>query len=238
MEVFSTQRKLSTYSVNQQLLRHIEAYVMEKMPGLIPSPPGHRWEGNTTLLLTHPNGTDHFTPTGQYKQPQFDNDTESIALEFKYHNGQPVSERQATVITIRFSRYREDSDLTIALKAAAAKQKVADLEQGLLEQLQQHKNRNWIAYPNEVTPTLVFVGGFLAFLFALMAENPVLKILCILLFVAAVYLVSHSFMKGYCSCDSRRQRMMNAIFKLTVSAVTLFIIISIATPLRKTLWGF
>jgi len=238
MEVYSTQRKLSTYSVNQELLRNLEAYVMDKMPGIIPLPQGHRWEGNTTLLLSHPDGTDHFTPPGKYTQQQFDNDTELIGLEFKYHDGEPVSQRQAIVITVRFSRYSEDSGIEIALRTDAAKKKVTDLEQGLLEKLAQYRNRNWIAYPNAATPTFVFVGGFLAFLFALMVESPVLKTVCILLFTAAVYLVSHSFMKGYCSFDSRRQRMMNAIFKLTISVVALFIIVSIATPLRKTLWGF
>ena len=221
------------------MLRNIEAYIIDKMPGIIPTSPGqHQLEESTTLLLSHPNGTDHFTPAGKYTQPLFDNDTENIALEFKYHTGQPLSERQAIVITIRFSSSSSDSDLAIALKANAAREKVMDLEQGLLEKLEQHKNMNWIAYPNDITPTFVFVGGFLAFLFALMFDNPALKTLCILLFAAAVYLVSHSFMKGYCSFDSKRQKMMNAIFKLTVSTITLFIIVSVVTPLRKTLWGF
>ncbi len=239
MEVYSTQRKLSTYSVSKQLLQNIEAYVMDKIPGIFPPATGpNGLEGNTTLLLSHPNGTDHFTPTGKYAQQQLDNDTESVALEFKYHDGQPVSERQAIVLTIRFSRYSEDSDLAIALKTDTAREKGIALEQGLLEKLEQSKNRNWIAYPNEGTPIFVFIGGFLAFLFALMTDSPVLKTLCILVFVTAVYLFMHSFMKGYCSFDSKRQKMMNTIFKLIFSAVTIFIIVSIATPLRKTLWGF
>lgn len=239
MEVYSTQRKLSSYSVTHQLLRNIETYVIDKMPAIIPSPQGRRnLEGNTTLMVTHPNGTDHFTPSGKFTQPQFDNDTESIALEFKYHDGQPVDERQAIVITIRLSSSSGDSDLAIALKADAAREKGLALEQGLLEKLDEYRNSNRLTYPNEVTPIFVFIGGFLAFLFALMVENPVLKIGCIILFAAAVYLVMHSFMKGYCSFDSRRQRIMNTIFKWTVSIVIIFIIVSIATPLRKTLWGF
>ena len=239
MEVYSTQRKLSTYSVNTQLMRNLETYIIDKMPGIIPSSPGpHQLEGNAALLLSHPDGTDHFTPTGKYIQSRFDNDTESVALEFQYHDGKPVSERQAIVITIRFSRYSDDSDLAIALKAHAAKEKVMDLEQGLLQQLEKNKNTNWIAYPNAGTPIFVFIGGFLSFLFALMTDNRVLKTLLIFLFLAAVYLVMHSFMKGYCSFDTKRQKTMNTIFKWIFSTVTIFIIISIVTPLRKTLWGY
>jgi hypothetical protein len=239
MEVYSTQRKLSTYSVNTQLLRDLEAYVIDKMPGIIPVTPDHpKLEGNTTLMLTHPDGTDLFTPTGKYTQSRFDNDIESAGLEFQYHDGQPVNERQAIVITIRFSRYSEDSDLTIALRTHSAQKKAAELEQGIIQRLEAHKNSNWIAYPNSGMPIFIFIAGFLAFLFALMVDNPVLKTICILLFVTAVYLFAHSFMKGYCSFDSKRQKMMDTIFKLTLGAVILFIIVSIATPLRKTLWGF
>ena len=239
MEEYSTQRKLRTYSVNNELLRNIEEFIIDKMPGILPSSPGdHPLEGHTTLLLSGRAGAESFTPASRYTRERFDNNIEKVALEFDYWAEQHSNERQAIMLTIRFSSDSGDTDLTIALRAHGAREKVIDLERSLLQKLEQNKNLNWIPYPNELIPTLVFVLGFLAFIFAFMAPNAILKTICILLFTVAFYLVTHRFMKGYCSFDSNRQKRLDAIFKLVVITVTAFIIISILTPLRKTLWGF
>jgi len=239
MEEYNIQRTLRTYSVTNQFLRQIEEHIMNKMPGLMPtSPGGDPLEGHTTLLLSGRAGAEHFTPAGNYTQQGFDNNVEKAALTFNYWVGQHADERQAFMATIRLSSYSGETDLSITLRAPAAREKVADLERSLLEKMEQNKNSNWIAYPNEIMPTLVFVLGFLAFIFTFMFANPILKTICILLFAGAFYLVTHRFMKGYCTFDSNRQKQLNAIFKLIVIAVSAFIIVSILTPLRKTLWGF
>jgi hypothetical protein len=239
MEEYNVQRKLRTYSVNIQLLQQIEEHIIDKMPGIMPTSPGEsHLEGHTTLLLSGPGGTEHFTPVSKYTQQRFENNIEKVALEFSYWVGQYVSERQAILIAIRFSSDSGDTDLSITLRAYAAKEKVIDLERSLLQKLEKNKTINWIAYPNELVPTLIFVTGFLAFLFALMFENPILKTLLILVFAAAVYLVMHRFMKGYCGFDSVRQKRLDTIFKWTVFAIIGFIVVSMFTPLSKTLWGF
>jgi hypothetical protein len=195
-------------------------------------------EGHTTLLLSGHAGTEYFTPVTKYTQQRFDNNIEKVALEFNYWIGQYINERQAIMLTIRFSSYSGDTDLSITLRTHAAREKVIDLERSLLKKLEQNKNSNWIPYPNEVFPTVVFVVGFIAFLFALMFANPVLKTICILLFSGAIYLFMHRFMKGYCSLDSRRQQLLDTVFKWLVTAVAALLIISILTPLRKSWWGF
>ena len=239
MEEYNVQRKLRTYSVNIQLLQQIEEHIINKMPGIMPISPGEsHLEGHTTLLLSGPAGTEHFTPVSKYTQQRFDNNIEKAALECSYWVGQYVNERQAMLLTIRFSSDSGDTDLSITLRAHGAKEKVLDLERSLLQKLEKNKTINWIAYPNELIPTLIFVTGFLAFLFALMFENPILKTICILLFAGAVYLVMHRFMKGYCSFDSVRQKRLDTIFRLIVIIIIGFIIVSMFTPLRKTLWGF
>ena len=239
MEEYAIQRTLRTYSVNNQLLRNIEELVINKMPALLLSSPGdHPLEGHSTLKLSGRGGAEYFTPASKYALERFDNNIDKAALEFDYWVGQHTNERQAIMVTIRFSSDSGDSDLSITLRAHGAKEKVTDLERSLLQKLEQNKNINWIPYPNELIPTLVFVAGFLAFLFAFMFENPILKTLCILLFAGAVYLVMHRFMKGYCSFDSKRQKRLDTIFKLIVITVFAFIIVSMLTPLRKTLWGF
>jgi len=238
MEEYNVQRKLRTYSVNIQLLHEIEEHIIHKLPGIMPTSPGdNHLEGHTTLLLSGPGGAEHFTPMTRYTSQRFDNNIEKAALECSYWVGQ-YNERQALLLTIRFSSDSGDTDLAITLRTYAAKEKVIDLERSLLQKLEKNKTFNWVAYPNELIPTLIFVTGFLAFLFALMFENPLLKTICILLFAGAVYLVMHRFMKGYCSFDSRRQQRLNAIFKLLVIIIFAFIIVSMFTPLRKTLWGF
>jgi len=209
------------------------------MPGILSSSPGdHPLEGHTTLLLSGSEGAESFTPVSRYTQERFDDNIEKVALEFDYWAGQHINERQAIMLTIRFSSDSGDTDLTIALRTHGAREKVIALERGLLQKLEQNKNINWISYPNELIPTLVFVAGFLAFLFSFMLENPILKTICILLFAGAFYLVTHRFMKGYCSFDSIRQRRLDSIFKWIVIIIIGFIIVSMLTPLRKMLWGF
>lgn len=237
MEVFSIQRKLSTYSVNNQLLRNIEGFVIDKIPGLISVSPGSL-EEYTTLSLSGPSGTEKFKPASKYKQQLFDNDIERITFEVNYYTASSPIERQAIVLIIRFSRSSDDTDLSISLKTQAAKEKALGFKESLLKQLGQNKNMNWIPYPNEVMPTLIFVGGFIALLFVLMLASPILKTIFLLFFAAAIYLVMHRFLKGYCSFDSNRQKRMDSMFKWTVNTITAFIIVSLLTPLRRQLWGF
>ena len=239
MEEYTTQRKLRTYSVNIQLLWDIEEHIMKKMPAILPSLPGDPpLEGHTTLLLSSHAGTEYFTPVTKFTQHRFDNDIEKIALEFNYSVGQHVNERQAMMLTIQFTSYSGDTDLSLTLRTQGAREKAIDLERSLLQKLEQNKNNNWIAYPNELISTVIFVGGFLAFLFALMSANPILKTICILLFAGAFYLIMHRFMKGYCSFDSNRQKRLDSIFKLAVIIVAAFLTVTILTPLRNLWWGF
>ncbi|MDO6430594.1 hypothetical protein Q4E93_08350 [Flavitalea sp. BT771] len=239
MEEYNVQRKLRTYSVNIRLLQQIEEHIIDKMPGIMPTSPGEsHLEGHTTLLVSDPSGTEQFTPMSKYTQPRFDSDVEKVALECSYWVGQNVSERQALLLALRFSSDSGDTDLSITLRTHAAKEKAMDLEQSVLQKLEENKTINWIAYPNDFIPTLIFVTGFLSFLFALMVANPILKTICILVFATAIYLVMHRFMKGYCSFDSVRQRRLDAIFKWIVFAIIGFIVLSMFTPLRKIWWGF
>jgi hypothetical protein len=239
MEEYSIQRTLRTYSVNHQLLRNIEEHIDHKLPAILPSSPGdHPLEGHSTLRLSGRGGTEYFTPASKYTLERFANNIDKAALEFDYWVGQHTNERQAIMLIIRFSSDSGDTDLSITLRAHAAKEKVIDLERSLLQRLEKNKTINWIAYPNDFVPTLVFVTGFLAFLFALMFENPILKTLCILVFAAAIYLVMHRFMKGYCSFDSNRQKLLDTIFKWIVFSILGLIIVSMLTPLRKMWWGF
>jgi hypothetical protein len=211
-------------------------YIAGKVPAILP---GEGLTGYTTLLLSSSDGTDEFRPASRYTQQRFDNDIDRVTLESVYYTGQPLSERQVLVLTIRLSRSSEDTDLSFALRTDNdAKEKAADLEAGLLNILQPNRNMNRLAYPNDGVPTVIFLVGFLAFIFSFMVDNPALKAFCILVFSTAAYLVMHRFMKGYCSFDSNRQKKMDTALKLTFGVFVAFVIVSMLTPLRKQWWGF
>jgi|GEM_PF-1153177 len=200
MEVYSTQRKLGTYSVNDRMLRNVEAYLAYKVPQIIPPLyTNYAFEDNLTLLLSGPDDTVQITPMHEYDLQSFKGSIERATLEFKYHYRVYPHVYEAVVLTLDLGKCSDDTGLSIAVKSDDAREKTLDLEQGLLKCLEPHKNTNWISYPGEIFSTLIILTGFLSLLFGLMFTAPLLKILCLGLFTCSAALTLRRFIKGYCS---------------------------------------
>jgi hypothetical protein len=174
-----------------------------------------------------------YRPVGKYTQSVFNNDIQVLSIELAYKDEGKSEESRAIVLLIRFGNAMEDSELSIALQAAGAKEKVLAIEDGLLRALAPNKNKNRIAYPNDFVPTLVFVGGFLVGLLGLMFDNPILRSLCEIIFGTAIYFVAHRFIKGYCSFDSNRQKRLDIMLTWLTGAIALFVISVIIGSVMK-----
>lgn len=223
---YDIRRKLGSFSVNTQLIRNIDDYINNKVPNILQPGYGSKYFSDyITLLITGAADIELIRPLRKYTRPLFKNDTEAVTIEFGYKDAAWSSVSQAIAIIVRFSATSGDSYLSIAVQDTGAKAKALAIEDGLLAVLDSAKNQNWISYPNELIPTLVFVAGFLIGLTALMVTNPVLKSLCIVIFGIAVYLVACRFSKGYCSFESTRQQRLNIFLKWFTAALAISILV-------------
>lgn len=234
MERINTWRRLSSYSVNKQLLQSLEDFINNKIPRILYS---RSWiptfSDYSSLLLLGSKDSEVFRPIRKYTQPQFNNDIQELMIELAYKEAGWSGNSKAIVLQVRLGKNSGDSDLSIALQDDNAKEKIKSIEEGLLAVLEKNKNPNRITYPNEFIPTLVFVGGFLVGLFGLMLTQPLLKSLCIIIFGIAIYFVARRFTKGYCSFESARQKQLDRLLNWLTGAVALFVLISLLSPLWK-----
>jgi hypothetical protein len=226
MEKHTTWRRLSTYSVNRQLIADIADTINNKVPAILHFGNTNAFSNHTSLVLYGSMNSEVYAPLYRYAQPLFRNDTEALTIELLYKEEGDSASSSAIVIEIKFGHWSGDSYLSIALQDGhKARDKVKAVEEELLRTLAPYKNRNWITYPNDFIPTLIFVAGFVIGLSSLMFTNPFLKFLCVLLFGAAIYYVAHRFTKGYCLFESRHQRRLDIFLKYLTGAIAIFIIV-------------
>lgn len=240
MDKYHERRRLGSYTINHQLIRNLEDFINHKVPRILYfGRPARDLSGFSTLSLRTTKENKIHAPIASFSQPVFDDDIQVLQITLQYaesggstEDGKPAGKR-AIVLLLRLGISSEDSDLCIAMQDEDATERTRVVEEGILEILEPHRNMNRVAYPDEVTPTFVFLGSFLAGIGSLMFENPLLKSLCIILFGIGIYFVARRFSQGYCSFETRRQTQLNALLKGFTWVVVLFVIGAIVA----SFWG-
>lgn len=228
MEKYTTWRRLSTYSVNRQMILNIAETLNKKAPSILHFGNESLFADRTSLVLYGANKSEIYHPLYKYTQPLFPNGTEALTIELLYKEGGDSASCIAFVVEMRLAHESGESYLSIALQDYnKAKEKVLAIEDALLTALAPNKNRNSLTYPNDFAPPMVFVAGFVIGLSSLMFTSPALKILCVLLFGSAIYYVTRSFVKGYCDFDSRQQKLLNSFLNLFTGAVAIFVLVAV-----------
>src|SRR5882757_2181386 len=178
MEKSATWRRLSTYSVNRQTLLDLADTISQKIPPILQVGGPAIFADHISLIIYGSESSEVYRPLNKYTQLLFNNDTDRVMIEFSYkEEGDSLSAR-AIVVELRLGHSRTDSYLSIALQDFnRAREKVIAIEELLLTVLAPYQNRNWITYPNDFIPTLVFVAGFVIGLISFMFTNPFLKFL-------------------------------------------------------------
>lgn len=226
MEKYTTWRRLSTYSVNRQMILNIAETLTKKAPPILHFGNANLFADRTSLVLYGADNSEVYYPLFTFTQPLFPNDTEALTIELLYKEGGDSHSCIAFVVEMRLGHESGESYLSIALQDyTKAKEKVLAIEEALLTAMAPNKNRNSVTYPNDFVPTMVFVAGFLIGLSSLMFAPPALKILCILLFGGSIYYVTRRFVKGYCDFESRQQRRLNVFLNFLTGAVAVFVVV-------------
>lgn len=226
MEKHTTWRRLSTYSVNRKLIGDLADTLNNKVPAILHFGNANAFSNHSSLVLYGSLSSEIYAPLEKYKQPLFRNDTEALTIDLLYKEEGDSASSPAIVIEIKFGHWSGDSYLSIALQDGhKVREKVKAVEEELLAALAPYRNSNWITYPNDFIPTLVFVAGFVIGLSSLMFTNPFLKFFCVLFFGAAIYYVAHRFTKGYCLFESKHQRRLDLFLKYLTGALAIFIVI-------------
>jgi len=233
MEKSTTWRRLSTYSVNRQTLLSLADTMSQKIPPLLQVGGPAIFAERISLIIYGSESSEVYYPLKKYNQLLFNNDTDRILIELSYkEEGDSLSAR-AVVVELRLGHSRTDSYLSIALQDFyQAREKVVAIEELLLTTLAPYQNRNWVTYPNDFIPTLVFVAGFVIGLISFMFTNPFHKFLCLLLFGVAIYFVARHFTRGYCVFESRHQKRLDIFLNFLTGAVVIFLIVVVAMSSR------
>ncbi|HEX9509190.1 MAG TPA: hypothetical protein VF939_01815 [Puia sp.] len=232
MEKYTTWRRLSTYSVNRQMIQNIAETLNNKVPSILHFGNANAFSNHTSLTIHGSDIREVYNPLSKYTQLLFNNDTEALTIELLYKEEGDSFSSLAFVLEMKFGHWSGDSFLSIALQDYnKPREKTIAIEDALLAALAPNKNRNWITYPNDFVPTLVFVAGFLIGLSSLMFTNPFLKILCVILFGTAIYYVAHRFTKGYCDFESRHQKKLDLFLNIFTGAVAIFILVVVLSSL-------
>lgn len=226
MGKYTTWRRLSTYSVNRQMIQHIVETLNNKIPPILHFGNADAFSNHTTLLLYGSESSEIYQPLHKYTRHLFQNDTEALQIELQYKEEEDSGAASAIVIEMKFGHASGDSYLSIAMQDDHnVREKVQAVEDALLRTINPNKNRNWITYPNDFIPTLVFVAGFIIGLCSLMLTNPFLKFGGALLFGIAIYYVAHRFTKGYCLFESKQQKRLDFFLGCLAAAITIFILV-------------
>lgn len=228
MEKYTTRRELSTYTVNTSLLRELIHFAANGIPRLLNAGSSYHQpipslSAATALTIF---GSDHskvWSPATQFAEGSLHNDVQEIALEVTYVDSE-IYPHRAIVFELHLGRLQEETTLTIAVQDDKAREKTAAIEDALLQLMAPFSNRNRVTYPNDIVPTLVFIGGFLIGLGGLMLTNLALRFGCTLIFGLAVYYVAHRFIKGYCTFDTGLQKKMNRALSWGSIALALLLV--------------
>ncbi|MES1160796.1 MAG: hypothetical protein ABUM51_08565 [Bacteroidota bacterium] len=230
MEKSTTWRRLSTYSVNRQTLQSLADTISQKIPPLLQVGGPAIFADHISLIVYGSDSSEVYRPLNKYTQLLFNNDTDRVMIELSYKEEGDSQSARAIVVELRLGHSRMDSYLSIALQDFnRAKEKVLAIEELLLTTLAPYQNRNWITYPNDFIPTLVFVAGFVIGLISFMFTNPFLKFLCLLFFGVAIYFVARHFTRGYCAFESRHQKRLDVLLNFLTGAVVIFLVVVLLT---------
>jgi hypothetical protein len=214
------------------MIQNIADTINNKIPPILHFGSASAFSGHTTLVLYGSDSSEIYNPLSKFTQLLFNNDTEALTIELLYKEEGDSFSSRAFVLEMKFGHWSGDSFLSIALQDYnKAREKVIAIEDALLAALAPNKNRNWVTYPNDFVPTLVFVAGFLIGLSSLMFTNPFLKALCVILFGTAIYYVAHRFTKGYCNFESRHQKRLDFFLNCLTGAIAVFILIVVVRSL-------
>lgn len=226
MEKYTTWRRLSTYSINRQMILNIADTLNNKIPSILHFGNANAFSNHTTLILYGSGSSEVYRPFTKYTRHLFQNDTEALQIELLYKEEGNSASTSAIVVEMKFGHWSGDSYLSIAMQDGhKVREKVKAVEDELLRTIAPNKNRNWITYPNDFIPTLVFVAGFIIGLGSLMFTNPFLKFLCVLLFGIAIYYVAHRFTKGYCRFESKHQKRLDFFLGCLTGAIAIFVLV-------------
>lgn len=214
------------------MILHVADTIAQKIPPILQVGGAAIFADHISLTVYGSDHTEVYHPLDNYTQSLFNNDTDSVLIELSYkEEGDSVSAR-AVVVELRFGHERTDAFLAIALQDFHnAKEKDLLIEDLILTALEPYRNKNWMTYPNDFVPTMVFLAGFLVGLSTLMLTQPFLKFLCVLIFGTAIYFVARHFTQGYCAFESRQQKRMNVFLNFLTGAVAIFVLVFALTSL-------
>lgn len=238
MSSYSKQFTISTFHVDKLLIENLETYFNKEIIEILKfnSKEGSNLHKSTSILLHDSHGQETYTSIKEYRLPMFRDDLKGITLDFTI-----ITEKKDLRILLRFGSEGENSDLAITLTDENAREKVSAIEHGVLSVLNPNKTLNWLLFPNQIIGLVLIIITLGAPILALDGDTSKKgKFIYFTVFCCAIlYFWGFSYLKGYCSFDTNKQKRFNQWFNWLIMGVIGFLLFNTALPsIRKTIFGF
>lgn len=241
METKAITETIGSYNVNKELVENIALCLQTEIRGLLsPELQDLDFSDKISITISLPNESKTNSSIteylGQYPKLPFSDKTESITIELE-HLILCTGYKKAIYFSITFSRERANNNLQISLTDESASAKISGIKDTVYWVLNHYKNDNNLIYRNEYLPTVYIIGGLLFAALTYISQSFLMRPSMGIVSGILLYFAAFRFVKGYCTFDTRSQKVWNSVFKWLTTAIAGAILAIILAMIRKQLFS-
>jgi hypothetical protein len=241
MPTFLVERRIPSCLVTKGLLRDIEGYLQVEMGQKFGEMLGD--EITYEISIKEKIGTETLTSVSDYSPSTFSDGTKEIDVHWE--NGHKADCRLYIAIDLDGDRLTPTSNLTVKCTAPTARETAIGVRDAILRLLESHRTYNWIFNPSSEFPIVLLLAGWLALTCLIFGSVTVLTnrqkgfYLLSGAVIAGWIFVSASFFRPRISFDSRRQQLLDRLWRYFSLGTFGFVVFGTLFPLiRKAVLGF
>jgi hypothetical protein len=239
MPTFKLERRLPSCLVTKDLLSAIEAYLNVEMRQKLGEVHGNKIEYRLSIRETI--GTEVLASANEYTPNLFSDGTKEI--EIRWENGYRAVCHLDIVVEFESSHF-SSSKLRVTCTAPTARETAVGIGENILRLLESRRTYNWVFNPFEfpIVPFVAFssAGSLLAGGLGRIFDNQEQALY--LLSASAIFgwfFLSSVYFRPFIAFDSRRQRLLDGLWRYFSLGVFGFAIFGTLFPLlRKAILGF
>jgi hypothetical protein len=239
MPRFELNRKVPSCLVTKDLLAAIEAYLKVEMRQKLS---GLGTDADYRISIKENIGTEILASVSEYSPSSLSDKTKEI--EIRWENGYEGSWRLVIAINFDGSTDFPMSRLTVECTGPVARETAIGVGDAILRLLESHRTFNWVFHPSGF-PVVSYSAGLLALNLLAIGSVAIFRyrqvgfyLLCGAAFVGWIWL-SASLFRPHVSFDTRRQRLLDRVWKYLSLGTVGFVVFGTLFPvIRKALVGF
>ncbi|NVO20821.1 MAG: hypothetical protein HXX13_14060 [Bacteroidetes bacterium] len=232
-QTYQITQSIKPIYIDKELLREIENYCFNQLPGYLEIEPQALRECYSISLLGS-TGEQRIDGIDNYELSTLPEDIKKIIIRLYYQNNETDS---LLSIQYSFGEERFSSNLTTEIFTENANEKALVINENILRILHQNKTLNYLFHPSQILLTLLIaicalipcIAGYQWF-----NNKEAAKVILLIGIPAAGYYWIAQQLKPFCSFDTNRQKTNDKISYYFLLGTLGFIIIStIFTILKK-----